>query len=319
MSTPHPLLTLCRLPVFGAPMFLVSSPTLVIAQCRSGIIGCFPSLNARPQSQLRDWIQEIQSGICPLLPHSETHPTAPFGINLVALSNNKRLSNDFSVCVEEKVPIIITSMQPPKEFSQEVHRYGGLHFHDATTLRHAEKAIDAGVDGLVLVCSGAGGHGGQLNPFAFVKAVRKRFDGLIALAGGMTTGGDIRAAQLMGADFAYIGTRFIATEEAHADIQYKNMLINSSISDIIYTPQFTGVNVNLLKGSIESLGINPKKVTPPRIGKPSKLTLWWKHQYMKRRKAWKDIWSAGQGVSNIHDIIPVSEYVDRLESEYLDR
>ena len=209
-------------------MFLVSTPELVMAQCQAGIVGCFPSLNARPQSQLRDWIQQIKSLY-------KTQPDAPpFGVNLVAIANNKRLDQDLQICLDEQVPLIITSMQPPKDVAQAVHAYGGLHFHDVISKRHAEKAIEAGVDGLVLVCSGAGGHAGTLNPFAFVNEIRRLFKGTLLLAGCISTGRDVLAAQVMGADLAYMGTRFIAAQEANAPEAYKAMIVNSETKDIIW-------------------------------------------------------------------------------------
>ena len=291
-------------------MFLLSTPELVMAQCQAGIVGCFPSLNARPQSQLRDWIQQIKSLY-------KTQPDAPpFGVNLVAIANNKRLDQDLQVCLDEQVPLIITSMQPPKDVAQAVHAYGGFHFHDVISKRHAEKAIEAGVDGLVLVCSGAGGHAGTLNPFAFVNEVRRIFNGTLLLAGCISTGRDILAAQVMGADLAYMGTRFIAAQEANAPEAYKAMIVNSETKDIIYTPQFTGVNANFLAPSIANCGLNPNKVSGPLVGKPNKLLLWWKHLQIKHIKQWKDLWSAGQGVTSIHDAPKVSDLIKTLISDY---
>ncbi|MBI60397.1 nitronate monooxygenase [bacterium] len=316
MPLPKSLLNQLSLPVVGAPMFLVSSPKLVISQCCSGIIGTFPTLNARPQETLRSWIQEIKEGC---LNYQEQHPqstVAPFGINLVALDSNKRLEHDLNICLEEKVPIIITSMRAPSDISQAIHSYGGIHFHDVINRRHAEKAIEAGVDGLVLVTNGAGGHAGMLNPFAFVKEIRSFFDGIILLAGCLTSGKDILASQILGADLAYIGTRFIATKEANASEMYKNMLVSATAQDIIYTPEFTGVNINILKPSLKKYNINPDTVSPPRYKKPNPLVLAWKHWRLRDIKKWKDLWSAGQGVGNISSILSVADYVDQLEQEY---
>ena len=307
----------CTLPVIGAPMFLISTPKLVIAQCLAGVVGCFPSLNARPQSQLREWIHEIKAALNQAKKDNPDQKIAPFGINLVALESNKRLQQDLEVCIEEEVPIIITSMQPPKDVAQKVHSYGGLHFHDVISVRHAKKAIEAGVDGLVLVCAGAGGHAGTLNPFAFVKEVRQFYDGIILLAGSISSGNEIKAAELLGADFAYIGTSFIATEEANADPSYKEMITTSNTADIVYTPYFTGVNASFLIPSIKRAGYNPDKLTPPMIKKPNKLVLFFKHLMMKRRKNWKELWSAGQGVAGIHKVQSVKDYVAQLENEYL--
>ena len=297
-------------------MFLISNPKLVIAQCTAGVAGIFPSLNARPQSQLKVWIQEIKAGIAA---YKHAHPTAivaPFGVNLVALDSQKRLEQDLATCVQEQVPIIVTSMRAPRDVVEAVHSYGGLHFHDVVSCRHAEKAIEAGVDGLILVTQGAGGHAGTLNPFAFVAAVRNFYSGTIALAGCLYTGKDVLAAQLMGADLAYIGTGFIATHEAQAEHAYKDMIVSAHAEDIIYTPEFTGVNANILKQSIQQAGINPQTVAEPSRKKPSKLMMMWKHWRMKRIKRWKDIWSAGQGVEKITAIRSVKEYVEDLIQTY---
>ena len=316
MAIPDIISQNMTVPVIGAPMFLISTPKLVIAQCKAGIVGCFPSLNARPQSQLKDWIQEIKQGLVKEKKAFPDKKVAPFGVNIVALTSSKRMQEDLQTCIEEEVPIIITSMQAPKEVADAVHGYGGLHFHDVITRRHAEKAAEAGVDGLVLVCAGAGGHAGTLNPFAFVNEVRSFFDGTILLAGALSTGSDILAAQVMGADLAYMGTRFIATEEANAEQAYKDMLIDSGTSDIIYTPQFTGVNASFLRQSISHIGVNPASVSPPLTKKPNKFLLWWKHRKMGRVKKWKELWSAGQGVASISSITNMEELVEQLSKEY---
>ncbi|RAP32539.1 nitronate monooxygenase [Candidatus Marinamargulisbacteria bacterium SCGC AG-410-N11] len=305
-----------RVPVIGAPMFIISTPELVIAQCLSGVVGCFPSLNARPQSQLQDWIQQIKRALAQAKQENPSRKIAPFGVNLVAMTSNKRLQQDLAVCIKEQVPIIITSMQPPKEVAHAVHQYGGLHFHDVISIRHAEKAIEAGVDGLVLVCAGAGGHGGTLHPFPFVKEVRKRFDGLIMLAGCISSGKEIKAAKMIGADLCYIGSSFIATSEANASAQYKKMVVDSTCSDIVYTPYFSGVNANFLIKSIENAGYRKESLSPPRITKPNKLVLWFKHMLMNNKKSWKDIWSAGQGVTGIDKIQSVESFISQLENEF---
>ena len=311
MGYPEEWKTRLRLPVIGAPMFIVSTPELVIAQCQAGIIGTFPSLNARPQSQLRDWIQQIKAGI-----KDEQNESVPFGVNLVAMASNQRLEADLAVCIEEKVPLIITSMKPPGHIAKAVHSYGGQHFHDVTTIHHAQKAIEAGVDGLILVSAGAGGHAGRLNPFAFVKEVRQFYQGSIILAGAITSGQDIRAAQCLGADMVYIGSRFISTKEANADQAYKDMLVSAGADDIIYTPHFTGVNASFMKASIQAAGLDPSNLTPPMLKKPQKWRLWLKHWQLRHLKKWKDIWSAGQGVGAINEIISVETYIQQLAQQY---
>lgn len=305
-----------KIPVIGAPMFLLSQPDLVISQCCSGICGTFPSLNARPQSQLKEWIQQIKRECNDFKKKNPSKKVGPFGVNLVALDSNKRLQQDLETCVEEEVPVIITSMKPPQDVVKAVHSYGGLHFHDVINRRHAEKAIEAGVDGLILVCSGAGGHAGSLNPFAFLSEVREMYDGIIMLAGCLSTGKDILASQILGADYAYMGTRFIATKEANASYKYKKMVVEGRANDIVYTPDFTGVNASFLKASIEEVGVNPNKVSGPSYKKPSKWWLLYKHWRMKKVKKWKDLWSAGQGVTAIKKITSVDECVEQLYSEY---
>ena len=316
MALPERLINQLKIPVIGAPMFIISTPELVIAQCCAGIVGTFPTLNARPKENLLAWIQTIKQGCHDFQQANPTATVAPFGVNLVALDSNKRLDHDLDVCIQEKVPIIITSMRAPKDVSQAIHAYGGIHFHDVINRRHAEKAIEAGVDGLVLVASGAGGHAGMLNPFAFINEIRTIFDGTILLAGCLTSGNDILASQILGADLAYIGTRFIATKEANASDDYKQMLLASQANDIVYTPEFTGVNINILKPSLKKYGINPNNVAPPSYKKPHPLVLAWKHWRLRDIKKWKDLWSAGQGVGNIHSILPVADYVQQLINEY---
>ena len=318
MPLPKSLINQLTLPIIGAPMFLISTPELVISQCCAGIVGTFPTLNARPKENLKSWIQEIKQGCARF---KESHPNAlvaPFGVNLVALDSNKRLDHDLDICIEENVPIIITSMRSPKDVSQAIHSYGGLHFHDVINRRHAEKAIESGVDGLVLVTNGAGGHAGMLNPFAFVSEIRTFFKGTILLAGCITSGNDILASQILGADLAYIGTRFIATKEANATDEYKHMILSSTANDIVYTPEFTGVNINILKPSLKKYDINPDDVSPPTYKKPHPLVLAWKHWRLRDIKKWKDLWSAGQGVGTINSIVSVSDYIKQLCNEYED-
>ncbi len=316
MATTNSTLKDLKLPVICAPMFLLSQPDLVIAQCCAGVCGTFPSLNARPQSELKNWIQRIKKECKEFQEKNPDKTVAPFGVNLVALDSNKRLQQDLEVCIEEKVPIIITSMKPPQDVVEAVHSYGGLHFHDVINRRHAEKAIEAGVDGLILVCAGAGGHAGTLNPFAFISEIREIFDGIILLAGCISTGKDILASQVLGADYAYMGTRFIATEEASASDEYKKMVVDSKANDVIYTPEFTGVNATFLRGSIEKVGINPNNVSGPSYKRPNKIWLFYKHWKMKKVKKWKNLWSAGQGVTSINKVQSVEKCVEQLYEEY---
>ena len=241
---------------------------------------------------------------------------APFAVNLVALDSNKRFLDDLETIIEHKVPIVITSMRAPEHITRKIHAYGGLHFHDVINLKHAKKAIKSGVDGLVLVCAGAGGHAGMLNPFAFIKDIKQIFNGYIALAGCITSGNEIAAAEILGADFVYVGTRFIASSEAIVDKGYKQLLVESNANDIVMTPTFTGVNANFLTKSIQNAGIKLSSLAGPLVKKPNKLILWWKHLRIRKLKKWKDIWSAGQGVSGINEISTVEEIVNQMQTDY---
>ncbi len=292
-----------RLPAIGAPMFIVSGPELVIAQCRAGIAGAFPALNARPAEQLDAWLSEIRETLDGASPRP-----APFGVNLIVHRSNPRLEEDLATVVRHRVPFVITSVGAPDEVVGAVHSYGGLVIHDVTNMRHARRAIRAGVDGLILVCAGAGGHAGTLSPFALLPEVRAEFDGLIVLAGAITSGAALKAARVMGADLAYMGTRFIATREARAVDPYKAMLVESQASDILYTPAFTGVSGNYLRPSIERAGLDPDNLKPR-----DEIVI---SDHEKRPKQWKDIWGAGQGVGNIADVPDVATLVARLEAEY---
>jgi nitronate monooxygenase len=298
------------LPVIAAPMFIVSNPDLVIAQCVSGIIGSFPALNARPAEKLDEWLDRIEQA---LAAHRRDHPaskTAPFAVNQIIHQSNDRLDHDLDACVRHKVPMIITSLRAPNDVVKKVHEYGGVVFHDVISIRHAQKALEAGVDGLILVCAGAGGHAGMLSPFALVREVRKFFSGPIALSGAITDGAGILAAEAMGADFAYIGTRFIATQEANAVEGYKQAIVNSGAADIVYTPFFTGVHGNYLKASIRATGLDPDNLP---VADKTSMDFGSKRE---KPKAWKEIWGAGQGVGNITDIPPTWELVARLRREY---
>ncbi|AWI77901.1 MAG: nitronate monooxygenase [Betaproteobacteria bacterium HGW-Betaproteobacteria-13] len=296
------------LPVICSPMFIISNPALVIAQCTSGVIGSFPALNARPQSQLDEWLDEIGSGLEGFRRDNPGARVAPFAVNQIVHQSNERLDADMESCVRHRVPLIITSLRAPGDVVSAAHSYGGKVFHDVTSVRHAEKAVEAGVDGLILVCAGAGGHAGTLSPFALVREVRRFFDGPIALSGAIANGGAILAARSMGADFAYIGTRFIASEEANAVDEYKRMLVDSSAADIVYTPYFTGVHGNYLKPSIVASGLDPDDL--PHADKTSM------NFGSNRVKPWKDVWGAGQGVGSIDRIQPTREIVAQLKQEF---
>jgi nitronate monooxygenase len=300
-----------RLPVVGAPMFIVSTPKLVLAQCKAGIIGAFPALNARPASQLDDWLSEITETLEAL---RRSHPhakIAPFAVNQIVHATNDRLEHDVAMCVKHRVPIVITSLRPPAEVVSAVHSYGGIVFHDVINLRHAEKAAALGVDGIIAVCAGAGGHAGVLSPFALVKQIREVYQGTIILSGAMSTGADVLAAQALGADLAYLGTRFIATPEANAPPEYKQMLIDSGAEDILYTSLFSGVAGSYLRASVIKTGLDPDKL--PEADK-SKMNFG--SGGNTELKAWRDIWTAGQSVSGIHEVEAVAVLVDRLTVEY---
>ncbi|WP_159990296.1 NAD(P)H-dependent flavin oxidoreductase [Pelistega ratti] len=295
-----------RLPVIGAPMFIVANPQLIIAQCCNGIIGSMPALNARTTEQLDEQLAQITEA----LSTSTAPQTAPYAINQIVHPSNSRLEKDIALCEKYKTPIIITSLSAPAEVAQAIHKWGGIVLHDVISIRHAEKALEAGVDGLILVANGAGGHAGTLNPFALTSEIRRFYHGPVALSGAISTGAGILAARAIGADFAYIGTRFIATTEANASPEYKEMLIQSSAKDITYTPYFTGVAGNYLSQSIINAGIDPNVL----------------HQADKHKmnfgdnvhhaKAWKDIWGAGQGVGSIDHIMPTADLISQLETEY---
>jgi nitronate monooxygenase len=309
MAIPKVFAGRLSLPVVGAPMFIVSSPALVIAQCQAGIIGCFPALNARPEEELARWIAEIRGALDAYRARHPEAPVAPFGVNLIVNSANQRLAHDTEICIREKVPLIITSLQAPGDIVTAAHGYGGLVFHDVTTLRHAEKAAEHGVDGLILVAAGAGGHAGTLSPFALLAEVRRFFAGTILLAGAIGSGREVLAAQAMGADLAYIGTRFIATAEANASDGYKQMLVESVAKNVVYTPHFTGVSGNYLGPSIERAGIDLTTLAAAAPGGSYRGS-------GAKPTAWRDIWSAGQGVGSIDDIPSVAALVERLKKDY---
>jgi nitronate monooxygenase len=314
MPLPPILQDRLRLPVIGAPMFIVSTPELVKAQCRAGIVGSFPALNARPASLLDDWLAEITEDLSAAARANPELPIAPFAVNQIVHASNERLAHDVEVCVKHRVPIIITSLRPPAEVVAAVHSYGGLVFHDVINLRHAQKAVEQGVDGIIAVCAGAGGHAGTLSPFALVKQIREIFAGTIILSGAMSTGADVLAALALGADLAYLGTRFIATVEANADAAYKQMLVESRAEDIVYTSLFSGVHGNYLRASVAQTGLDPDNL--PVAGKDAMNFAAATAAGGAERKAWKDIWSAGQSVSGIHSVETVAALVARMGDEY---
>ncbi|OWV69056.1 2-nitropropane dioxygenase [Rhizobium sp. R339] len=310
MALPPILKDKLRLPVIGSPLFIISHPALTLAQCKAGVVGAFPALNARPESQLDEWLAEITEE---LARHDAAHPerpAAPFAVNQIVHMSNKRLEHDLMLCVKYKVPIVISSLGAVPEVNAAVHSYGGIVLHDIINNRHAHSAIRKGADGLIAVASGAGGHAGTLSPFALVQEIREWFEGPLLLAGAISTGGAILAAQAMGADMAYIGSPFIATEEARAADAYKQAIVEGAAADIVYSNYFTGVHGNYLKPSIVAAGMDPDNLP---VADPSKMDF---EQAVGGAKAWKDIWGSGQGIGAIKAVEPVAKLVDRLETEY---
>ena len=314
MSMPALFKNRLSIPVIGSPLFIVSGPDLVIAQCKAGIVGSFPALNARPAALLDEWLHRIKEE---LAAHDKAHPdrlSAPFAVNQIVHKSNNRLDQDLAVCEKHKVPMVITSLGAREELNQAVHAWGGITFHDVINQKFARKAIEKGADGLVLVAAGAGGHAGAISPFAFVAETRQWFDGPIALSGAMGTGRAIRAARVLGADFAYIGSAFIATFEANAPENYKEMIASSSADDIVYSNLITGVHGNYLKPSIVAAGMDPDNLP---VSDPSKMNFGTDASGERNKpKAWKEIWGSGQGIGSIDKVQPVSELVARLKKEY---
>jgi nitronate monooxygenase len=304
-----PVLQDLSLPVIASPMFIASGPALVAAQCKAGIVGSFPALNARPAEQLDVWLTDLQRELAAYQDANPGKKVGPIAVNQIVHQSNDRLAHDVEVCVKHQVPIIISSLRaPPPEMLDAVHAYGGIVLHDVVSIRHAEKALEAGVDGLILVAAGAGGHAGALSPFALVGEVRKFFDGPIALSGAIATGDAILAAQAMGADFAYIGSRWLATKESNVSDAYRDAIVDSSASDIVYTNLFTGVHGNYLKKSIVAAGLDPDNLP---VSDKSKMSFG-----SSSAKAWRDIWGAGQGVGLMEDVPTVAEMVERLTQQY---
>lgn len=301
MAIPAALQNGLKLPVIAAPMFLVSGPELVIASCKSGVIGTFPALNQRTTQGYSDWLDEIKAALGP--------DDAQYGVNIIVHPTNPRVMADMEVTVRHKVPLVITSLGAVKDVVDAVHSYGGLVFHDITTIRHAQKAAQAGVDGLILVCAGAGGHAGTWSPFALLNEVRQFYDGCIILSGCMSTGRDIATAMMLGADFAYLGTRFINTAESRAPDEYKAMIDEAHAADIVYTPAISGIPANFMSQSLIANGLDPKSM-------PDKTKVDLGKELDHEVKAWKTVWSAGQGVGSIDDEPPTAELVARLKREF---
>jgi nitronate monooxygenase len=309
MALPPLLQDALRLPVIGAPLFIISNPELTLAQCKAGIVGSFPALNARPPEVLDQWLARITAELAEFKTANADAVVAPFAVNQIVHASNDRLQHDLDLCVKYRVPILITSLRAPDAVVEAAHGYGGLVFHDVTNIKHAQRALAAGVDGLILVAAGAGGHAGRLSPFALVPEVRVFYDGTIILSGAIARGEAILAAQAIGADLAYIGTRFIASAEATAAEAYKQMIVDSRGEDIVYSNLFTGVHGNYLRGSIANAGLDPDAL--PEADKNAM------NFGSGRTKAWRDIWGAGQGVGQIDGVLPAAEIVARLEREYL--
>jgi nitronate monooxygenase len=304
-----PILSNLRLPVIAAPLFIVSNPKLVIAQCTAGVVGSFPALNARPASQLDEWIHETTEA---LAEHDRAHPeapSAPFAVNQIVHRSNDRFEQDMEVCAKWKVPIVITSLGAREELNHAVHSWGGITLHDIIDDRYARKAIEKGADGLIAVAAGAGGHAGRWSPFALIHEIRRWFDGPLALSGAIAHGDAVLAAQAMGADLAYIGSAFIATPEARASDEYKQAIVASSAADIVYSDLFTGIHGNYLRASIVAAGLDPENLPAPGAEAMN-------FQSASGAKAWRDIWGSGQGVGAVDAVLPAAELVARLSEEY---
>jgi nitronate monooxygenase len=308
MSLP-PILQGLRLPVIGAPLFIVSNPKLVIAQCKAGVVGSFPALNARPASQVDEWIHEVTEA---LAEHDRSHPdapAAPFAVNQIVHRSNDRFEHDMQVCEKWKVPIVITSLGAREDLNHAVHSWGGITLHDIIDDRFARKAIEKGADGLIAVAAGAGGHAGRWSPFALVHEIRRWFDGPLALSGAIATGEAVLAAQAMGADLAYVGSAFIATAEARASDEYKEAIVSSSAADIVNSNLFTGIHGNYLRSSIVAAGLDPDNLPQPGADAMN-------FQSATGAKAWRDIWGSGQGVGAVDSVMPAAELVAKLTAEY---
>ncbi|AUW56724.1 nitronate monooxygenase [Sphingobium sp. SCG-1] len=302
MAMPALLENRLKLPVIASPMFIISQPDLVTAECRAGVVGAFPSLNARPSGVFEEWLKRLRQDL--------TDQDAPFAVNLIVHRSNTRLEEDLALCVKYQVPLVITSLGARTDVNDAIHSYGGIVLHDVIDNRFARKAVEKGADGLIAVAAGAGGHAGTLSPFALVQEIRQWFEGPVALSGAIATGDAILAARAMGADLAYMGSAFIATEEANADAAYKQMIVDSSGADILYTNLFTGVHGNYLRPSIVRAGLDPDNLPE---SDPSKMDF---STMADGAKAWRDIWGCGQGIGAVHNVVPTAALVERLTSEY---
>jgi nitronate monooxygenase len=311
MTLPSPLFDPLRLPLVGAPLFIISGPELVIAQCKAGIVGSFPALNARPQTMLDEWLHQITEELAAHNRANPDRPAAPFAVNQIVHKSNNRLEEDLATCEKWQVPITITSLGARVELNDAVHAWGGITFHDIINDRFARKAVEKGADGIIAVAAGAGGHAGVTSPFALVGEIREWFDGPLLLSGSIATGAAILGAQAMGADLAYIGSAFIATEEANAIDGYKQGIVDSHAADIVYSDLFTGVKGNYLRGSIEQAGLDPDN-----LPEGDYKTMNFGSGGNQDKKAWKDIWGAGQGVGAVEKVESIADRVDRLETEY---
>ena len=311
MTLPKPLFDRLRLPVIGSPLFIISGPELVIAQCKAGIVGSFPALNARPQGVLDEWLHQITEELSAWNRDNPDRPAAPYAVNQIVHKSNDRLEADIATCAKWQVPITITSLGAREELNQAVHSWGGITLHDVIDDRYAHKAVEKGADGLILVAAGAGGHAGRLSPFAIIQEVRSWFDGPIAMSGAIANGHAILGAQAMGADLAYIGSAFIATVEANADQAYKQGIVDGKAADIVYSNLFTGVHGNYLRGSIEAAGMDPDNLPEGDLK-----TMNFGSGGNSKVKAWKDIWGSGQGIGAVTEVETVADRVDRLEAEY---
>ena len=310
MSLP-PILQGLRIPVIGAPMFIVSNPTLVIGQCTSGIVGSFPALNARPTEKLDEWLHEITESLAAWDRDHPEHPAAPFAVNQIVHRSNDRFEHDMQVCAKWKVPIVITSLGARTELNDAVHSWGGITLHDIIDDRFARKAVEKGADGVIAVAAGAGGHAGRWSPFALLQEIRAWFDGPLILSGAIANGGSVLAAQAAGADLAYVGSPFIATEEANAPGSYKQAIVDSGAADIVYSDLFTGVHGNYLRSSIVNSGLDPDNLAAGSLD-----TMKFGSDGSAKAKAWRDIWGSGQGIGVIDRVRPVAEYVDQLAEQY---
>ena len=305
-----PLFDKLRLPAVGAPQFIIANPDLVTAQCKGGIVGAFPALNARPPELLDQWLYQIKEDLAAWDAANPETPAAPFAVNQIVHKTNERLDHDVEMCVKHKVPIVITSLGARPEVNDAIHSYGGIVLHDVINITFAKKALEKGADGLIAVAAGAGGHAGGLSPIAFVDEIRQFFDGPLLLSGAIATGRGILAAQAMGADLAYMGSAFIATKEANAPDAYKQMIVDSTAGDIVYSNLFTGVLGNYLKGSIVNAGLDPANLEQSDA---SKMNF---SGGSSKAKAWKDIWGAGQGVGAVHEVVSTADLIARLKREY---